>query len=142
MLLLQAYFQYWFCGYILNSKNPLNQKVYVGVYYLSLTFQLSHSIQCFYYSVCFTVKRAENWTSPFLRHCAWATQFLLKNSRKGGEPLAILCPIWSARELNLKPPASENNLLPLEQLAGLKINKFYILQMSIFIFKQMKTWWK
>ena len=30
----------------------------------------------------------------------------------------MLCPIWTARDLNLWPPAPETNVLPLDQLAG------------------------
>ena len=35
----------------------------------------------------------------------------LKKYQSGGEPLAMLCPIWMARDLNLKPPAPVANAL-------------------------------
>ena len=47
-----------------------------------------------------------------------ATQLLSKKCHNGGEPLATLCPIWPARELNITPPTLETNTLPLDQLAG------------------------
>ena len=37
------------------------------------------------------------------------------------------CPIWPARDLNLRPPASETNALPLDQLASGKFLIFLIL---------------
>ena len=37
--------------------------------------------------------------------------------RRGGEPFATLCQISPARDLNLRPPASETNTLPLDCLA-------------------------
>ena len=42
------------------------------------------------------------------RHCARATQLLSKKCLSGGEPLATQRPIWPARDLNLRPPASKN----------------------------------
>ena len=50
---------------------------------------------------------------------ARATQLLLNNCHNGGEPLATLCLIWSAGDLNRRPPAPETNVLPLDQLVGL-----------------------
>ena len=38
--------------------------------------------------------------------------------RRNVAELAILCPIWPARDLNLRSPAPETNALPLDQLAG------------------------
>ena len=52
-----------------------------------------------------------------------ATQLHSKKCCSGGEPLATLCPIWQARDLNLRPPALETNVLPLDQVAG-KITAF------------------
>ena len=59
----------------------------------------------FHCSRCITPNRATSLRSPSPRHCAWATQLLLKKCRSGGEPLAKLCPIRPARDLNLKPNA-------------------------------------
>ena len=36
------------------------------------------------------------------------TQLLSKKCRSGGEPGATLCPIWPARDLNLRPPTQKN----------------------------------
>ena len=42
---------------------------------------------------------------PSQQHCARATQVLSKKCRSGSElPLAALCPIFPARDLNLRPP--------------------------------------
>ena len=46
---------------------------------------------------------------------AWATQLLSKKCRNGGEPLATVCPISLAQDLNLGPPAPEMNTLLLNQ---------------------------
>ena len=77
------------------------------------------SNQIFHYTRCNTPKRVTSWWGPSPRHCARATQLLSKICRSGGEPLATLCPIWPARDLNLRPPAPETNVLPLDKLAGL-----------------------
>ena len=54
--------------------------------------------------------------------CSRTTQLLLKKCRSGGEPLATQCSIWPARDLNLRLPAPEVNLILLEQVQ----NKFDI----------------
>ena len=77
------------------------------------------SNQIIHYTRCITPKRVTSWRGPSSHHCARATQLLSKKCRSGGEPLATLCPIWPARDLNLRPPAPETNALPLDQLAGL-----------------------
>ena len=46
-----------------------------------------------------------------------ATQLLSKKYRSGGEPFATLCPIWPARDLNIRAPTPETNAIPLNQLA-------------------------
>ena len=56
-------------------------------------------------------KRVASLRGPSPRHCARATQLLSKKFRSGGEPLAKLCLIWPARDLNLRPPAPEANAL-------------------------------
>ena len=63
-------------------------------------------------------KRVTSWQDPSPRHCARATHLLPKKCHSGNEPLATLCPIRSARDLNFRPPAPETNALPLDQLAG------------------------
>ena len=74
--------------------------------------------QIFHYTRCNTPKRVTSWRGPSPRHCTRATQLLLKKCRSGGEPLATLCPIWPAQDLNLRSPAPETNTLPLDHLAG------------------------
>ena len=76
------------------------------------------SNQIFHYSRWITRKRVTSWRGPSPRHCAQATQLLSKKCRSGGESLATLYPIWSAQDLNLRPPALETNALLLDQLAG------------------------
>ena len=49
---------------------------------------------------------------PSLQHCAWATQLFRKKCRSGGEPLATLCSIWPAQDLNPRPPVLEPSTLP------------------------------
>ena len=78
----------------------------------------SNEIKSFIYTRCSTPKRVTSLRGPSPRHCARATQLLSKKCCSGGEPLAALCLIWPARDLNLKPPAPETNALPLDQLAG------------------------
>ena len=62
-------------------------------------------------------KRVTSWRDPSPRHRARATHLLSKKRRSAGEPLATLCPIRQARDLNLRPPAPETNALPPDQLA-------------------------
>ena len=76
------------------------------------------SNQVFHYTCCNMLKRVMSWRGPSPRHCARATQLLSKKCRSGGKPLATLCPIWSARHLNLRPPAPETTALPCDQLAS------------------------
>ena len=45
-----------------------------------------------------------------------ATQIFPKKRYSGGELLAIMCPIWPARGLDLRLPTPETNKLPLDQL--------------------------
>ena len=56
------------------------------------------------------------FAGPISDQCTQETQLHMK---KRGEPLTTLCPISSARDMSLKPPAPETNALPLDQLAGL-----------------------
>ena len=51
-----------------------------------------------------------------MRHCACCGQH--SKCYSGGEPLAKLCSIRSAQDLNLRSPAPETNMLLLDQLAG------------------------
>ena len=60
-------------------------------------------------------KRVTSWRRPSPRHCARAAQLLWKKCDSGGKPLATLCLISPARDLNLGPPAPETNPLPLDQ---------------------------
>ena len=76
------------------------------------------SNQIFHYTRWITPKRVTSLRDPSPRHCDQATQLLSKKCRSGGEPLATLCLIWPARDVNLRPPAPETNALPLDQLAG------------------------
>ena len=85
--------------------------------------------QIFHYTRCNTPKRVTSWRGPSPRHCHRATQLLSEKCRSGGEPLATLCPIWPARDLNLIPPALETNALPLDQLAGIKKTKTFRFQL-------------
>ena len=80
----------------------------------SLNLVKSNQNQIFYYTRCSTPKRVTSWRGPSPRHCARATQLLSKKCCSGGGPLATLCPIWPARDLNLWPPAPEPNALPLD----------------------------
>ena len=53
------------------------------------------------------LKRVTSLRGPISRHYARATQLLSKKCRIGGEPLATLCSILPARDLNLRPHAPE-----------------------------------
>ena len=68
-----------------------------------------------------------SWRGPSPRHCPRATQLLSKKCGSGGQPLATLCVIWPARDLNLGPPAPETNILPLDlQIDQLHTFFFYL----------------
>ena len=56
----------------------------------SLLFEVVFTNQIFYYTCCNTLKCVTSWQSPSPRHCARATQLLLKKYRNGGERLATL----------------------------------------------------
>ena len=64
------------------------------------------------YSLYYAEKCNKFCWAPSPHHCARATQLLSKKCRSGGEPSVTLCPIWSARDLNLRPSAPEMNALP------------------------------
>ena len=59
-------------------------------------------------------KRVTSLRGPSPRHCARAAKLLLK-CRSSGVPLATLCLITPARDLNLGPPDPETDALPLDQ---------------------------
>ena len=46
--------------------------------------------EIFHYTRCITPKSVTSWLGPTRRHCARATQLLVKKYRSGGEPLATL----------------------------------------------------
>ena len=57
---------------------------------------------------------------------AWATQFLSKKFRNDGEPLAIVCPISLAQDLNLGPPDSRNKCVttqPAKELISVDLSQ-------------------
>ena len=58
------------------------------------------------YSGVITSKRVTNLQGSFLaaKRPGWI-YLLLKKCRSGGQPLATLCPIWPAWDLNIRPPA-------------------------------------
>ena len=65
-------------------------------------------------------KRVTNLQGLSPHHCTrteQAEQLLSKKCCRGREPLAILYSIWPAWDLNLRPPATETNTSPLDQLA-------------------------
>ena len=80
------------------------------------------SNQIFYYTCCITPKRVTSLRGPSPRNCARVTQLLLKKCRSGGETLATLCPIWKARDLNLRSPAPETNALLPDQPVGVVLH--------------------
>ena len=104
-----------------------------------LVWFLTNANQIFHYTRCNTPKRVTSLWGPSPRHCARATQLLSKKCRSGGEPLATLCPIWPARDLNLGPPAPETNALPLDQLEKRTSRKMFFWQM---IFWEVFFWCK
>ena len=63
-------------------------------------------------------KRVTSLRGPFPRRCFRAKQLFSNKCRTGDKPLITLCPIWPARDLNLRPFAPETNAFPLDQLAG------------------------
>ena len=71
-------------------------------------FNKSSKIKSFIITPRNTPKLVTTWRGPTPRHCARATQLLSKKYRSGGESLAALCPIWPARDLNLRLPAPKN----------------------------------
>ena len=79
---------------------------------------ITKSNQIFHYTRCNSPKRVTRLRGLYPHHCTWATQLHSKKCCSGGKPLATLCQIWPAQDLNLRPPASATNTLPLDQLAG------------------------
>ena len=71
----------------------------------------------FYYARCITPKRVTSRRGQSPRHRARPTH-LRRKCYSGSEPLATLCPIRPARDLNLTPPAPKTNALPLVQRYG------------------------
>ena len=53
-----------------------------------------------YYTRCITPKRVPSLLGSSPQHCVWATQLLRNKSHYGVEPLATLCSIWPAQDLN------------------------------------------
>ena len=101
---ISFYFIVFFCTILLgHSTNRVNGQ--------NILNQFLHKTRCI------TPKLVTSLRVPFPRHCARATQLLSKKCCSGGEPLATLWLIWPAR-LNFRPPATETNALPLDQLAG------------------------
>ena len=70
--------------------------------------------QIFHYTRCITPKRVTSLRGPSPRYCARATLLLSKKCRSGGKPLATLCQILLARDLNPRPPGPRTNALPLD----------------------------
>ena len=91
---------------------------------IAAIFKAILSNQVFHYTPYIKPKHVTSLWGPSSCHCTRATQLLSKKYPSGGEPLATLCPIWSARDLSFKPPAPETNALPLDQLAA-KIFQFW-----------------
>ena len=72
--------------------------------------------QMFHYTRCITPKRV---TSKAHLHVIAPRQhsFFRRNVAVAASRWQY-CPIWPARDLNLRPPAPETKALPLDQLAG------------------------
>ena len=73
------------------------------------------SNQIFRYNCCITPMQVTILLSTFPRHCARAIKLPLKKCCIGSEPLATMCSIWLARDLNLWLPAPETNALSLDK---------------------------
>ena len=97
---------------------------YRNVGYIASIYNMSrvNTNQIFHYTCCITPKPVLSWRGPSLCYYAQATQLLSNKCCSGGKPLATLCSIWPARDLNLTPPAPETNALPLDQLVGTTVN--------------------
>ena len=104
---------------------------------MAAIFKAILSNQIFHYTHCITPKRVTSLKDPASDHCTRATQLPSKKYLSGGEPLVTLCPIWPARDRNLKPRAPETNALPLTQL-GTKI--VLILSMQTLVDLQVGIW--
>ena len=82
------------------------------------------STQIIHYTCCITTKRVTSFTTSISASLRLrATQLLLKKYCSGDKPLATLCPIWRARDWNLRPPVPEPSALPFDQLAGAREKK-------------------
>ena len=62
--------------------------------------------------LCCTPKRLTCLWSPSPGHCAQETQLLSKKMSQWGQPLAILCLIRLAQDMNLRPTAPVTSALP------------------------------
>ena len=105
------------CWYVQIQRRRLFRNTSKNNHWIEKTTWQISANQIFDCTRCSTPKRVTSLRGPSLRHCARATQLLSKKCCSGVEPLATLCPIWPARDLNLWLPAPESNALPLDQLA-------------------------
>ena len=146
LLIKSSFFVTWLssCSYFKRQTITQFKNAKAMFYYNINNFHdvaIIKSNQIFHYTRCFTPKRVTSWRGPSPRHCARATQLLSKKCRSGGEPLATLCLIWPARDLNLRPPAPETNALPLDQLAG-KVANFKTSQKNCICYNRLLTFLK
>ena len=96
---------------------------------LRLKTQKSKPNQIFHYTRCITPKREGVCGAHLSVIVLAATQLLSNKRRSGGEPLAKMCPILLARDLNLRFPAPETNALPIDLQAG-KLKKLFVINIS------------
>ena len=108
-----------------------NRQTHLLLLLLRLWFLISYllSNQIFHYSRCITPKPVWSLRGPSARYWARATHTasMLLLARSSGKPLAILCPIWLTRELNLRPPAPKEKTLPLNRQSGIIITIAYVI---------------
>ena len=71
----------------------------------NVLYAFLYQIKCFYNARCNTPKCVTSLRGPSPSYCTRTTQLFSKKCCSGGKPLAILCAIWLARDLNLRPPA-------------------------------------
>ena len=86
---------------------------------------------------CIIPKHVTSLRGPFPRHCDRAKHLFSKKCSSGCDSLATPCPIRPAKDLNLKPPVPDTNLLLLDNLEYFMgmINRKLIIQLNLSYFR-------
>ena len=123
---------YWISEHDLQI--PESRQILIDVFIvLSLLSTKSNlSLHSLYYAEACNELAGRISASLHLR----TTKLHSKKFRSSGQPLATLHPIWSAKDLNLRPLVPKKNALPLDQLTG-----YRYCEMLNFFLNFMEAFW-